>query len=65
MKLGQILHRLLHPFSDNSDIIHGVPLDKLQLDAAQDRLEQRSKELKEESDKLTKMIKRMKRERRQ
>lgn len=45
-----------------SDEVSGVPLDKLQLDAAKDRLEQRSQELQDESDKLSRMIRRMKRD---
>lgn len=59
MSLTDIIKKFLRTY--HSDQIGGVSLDKLQLDAASDRLEQRSHELEEESDKLTKMIKRMKR----
>lgn len=37
------------------------PLDKLQLDAAQDRVQQRATELDDATDELTRMLKRLKR----
>ncbi len=39
-----------------------IPPDKLQMDAAKDRLAQRGVELEDEVDELTKMVRRMKRQ---
>jgi len=42
-----------------------VPVDKVQLEAAQDRLQKRTEDLKEATDALSEMIKRMTSDRRQ
>jgi len=52
------LLKMIHILSKD----HGeVPLDKMQMEAAKDRLTQRGEELQEVSDELSKMIKRLKR----
>lgn len=41
--------------------VREVPLDKMQMNAAKDRLTERGKQIEEEVDELSKMIKRLKR----
>ena len=55
--IGSILRSFIFPASRRRE---EVPSDKLQLDAAQDRLAERSNTLSKEVDELTKMMNRMK-----
>jgi hypothetical protein len=50
--------KMIHVLSKHPE---DIPLDKLQMDAAKDRLTQRGEELQEVSDELSKMIRRLKR----